>query len=112
MSNNPQIVSFDTLRSLAFGSIGATYAPVGVAFTHPVRLVSFDNATDGDLFVSDDGVNDKLFMPAGTFKLFDLNTNRNLIDQVWVLPVGTQIFVRYGTAPSSKAFYVACLWGL
>lgn len=111
MTNNVQVVQIDTLRSLAFGSISGTYAAVGGSFVHPVRLISLVNATDGAMFFSDDGINDKFFLPAGTFKLFDLTTNRFNSSQYWVLPAGTQIYVRQSTAPSTGAVYVECLWG-
>lgn len=105
------IVSIDTIRTVAEASIAATYSPVGTPLTVPARIVSFINATDGDMFFSDDGVNDKLFFPAGTFKIFDLNTNRKSNIPEWVFRVGTQFFVRYSTAPTKSAVYIEVLTG-
>lgn len=109
--SNEQTVSIDPLRSLAFGSISGSYAAVGTAFAHPVRLICITNNTDGDMFFSTDGSTNMLFVAAGSFKLFDLNTNRTNRDQYWVLPAGTQIYVKQSTAPSKNAVYVECLWG-
>lgn len=109
--SNVQVVSIDTIRSLGFASISGTYATVGTAFTEPVRLICFTNGTDGDIFLSDDGVNNKLFIPAGAFKLFDLATNRFNICQYWVMPVGTQWYVKQSTAPTRGAVYIEALWG-
>lgn len=109
--NNVQVVQIDNLRSLAFGSISGTYAAVGVPFLHPVRLICLTNTTDGDMLFSDDGVNDKLFIPAGGFKLFDLTTNRFNGAQYWVLPIHTQLYVKQSTAPTLGAVYIECLWG-
>ena len=106
-----QSVSIDPLRSLAFGSITNSYAKVGTALVEPVRLIAFDNPTDGDMLVSTDGSTDMLFLAAGTFKLFDLTTNKLSIDTQWVFNVGTQFYVKYSSAPSKSAFYIACLWG-
>ena len=109
--SNRQVVSFDAVRSLGEASIGATYTAVGTPFVNPVRLIVFTNNTDGDMFFSDDGTTDMLFIPKGGFKLFDLNTNRTHIDQYWVLPINTQWYVRYSTAPATGAVYIECLWG-
>jgi hypothetical protein len=109
--SNIQTVSIDTIRTVGEASIGATYAAVGSAFTHGVRLICFTNNTDGDMFFSDDGVNDKLFVAAGSFKLFDLNTNRTNQQQFWVFPPNTQFYVRYSSMPSKGSVYLECLWG-
>ena len=109
--SNEQVVSIDTIRTLAEASIGATYSAIGPVFAEPVRLICFTNNTDGDMFFSDDGVNDKLFVAAGSFKLFDLQTNHLAKTQYWVLPINTQLYVRYNTTPTKGAVYVECLWG-
>lgn len=104
-------VTIDTIRSLAFGSISGSYATVGTATTQPIRLITFVNATDGDMFFSDDGIHNKLFLPAGTFKLLDLTTNRFGLDPIWCFAVGTQFYVKQSSAPSRGAVYIECLWG-
>ncbi len=108
---NTQVVSFDPYRTLAEASITNTFTPVGTPFTNPVRLICITNNTDGDMIFSDDGVNNHLFIPKGAFKLFDLNTNRRGPDQYWVLPINTQFYVKYSTAPSTGAVYIEVLWG-
>jgi len=109
--SNLQVVSFDAIRSLGEASIGATYSAIGTALTHNCRLICFSNNTDGDMFISDDGVNDKLFIPAGGFKLFDLSTNKWQPAPVWVFQLGTQFYIRYNTVPSKGSVYIECLWG-
>lgn len=104
-----QVVIFDTIRSIAFGSISGSYAAVGAAFALPVRLIMFLNNTNGDVFLSTNGVDNMLFLPADSFQLFDMNTNRTNQDQYWVLPAGTQIYVKQSSAPTSGAVYVECL---
>jgi hypothetical protein len=111
MSQNSQIVSYDPLRSLAFGSISGTYAKVGGALLNPVRIICLTNTTDGDATVSIDGTNAVLVVPAGSFKLFDLCTNRLRVSQYWVVPAGTQFFVASSASLSKGAFYIECLWG-
>lgn len=109
--SNIQTVSFDALRSLASGSITTSYVAVGGPFVNPVRLICLTNNTDGDMFFSVDGSTNHLFIPKGAFKLFDLNTNRTNQGQWWVLPINTQFYVKYSTAPMSGAVYIECLWG-
>jgi hypothetical protein len=108
-----QIVQLDTLRSIAYGSTSVSYAAVGTAFTHAARLVCFTNNTDGDMFISNDGVNDKLFIAANSFKLFDLTTNKSggLGDGIFALPVGTIIYVRQSSTPTKGAVYVEVIYG-
>ncbi len=109
--SNVQVVSIDIIRSLGFASISGTYATVGGPLAHPVRLICFTNTTDGDMFFSDNGVDNKLFIPAGGFKLFDITTNRYAAASQWVFQVGTQFSVKQSTAPTKGAVYIECLWG-
>lgn len=106
-----QTVSLDPVRTLAFGGISGTYAVVGSALAHPVRLICFTNNTNGDVFFSVDGSTNQLFVAAGSFKLFDLCTNRTNVQQGWMFAKNTQFYVKQSTAPTSGAVYIECLWG-
>lgn len=109
--SSSQVVSIDRLRSLAFGSVSGTYAAVGTALANPTRIICFTNTSDADMTVSIDGTNAYLIVPAGSFKLFDLCTNRLHVSQYWMFAVGTQFFVATAGTPSKGAFYIECLWG-
>jgi hypothetical protein len=106
-----QVVRVDGLRSLAAGSISATYAAVGTVFTHQMRLVKLINNTNADCFVSFDGINDNDFVPANGFSLYDCNTNKNLPDSRWIFQPSTTVYVRSIGAPSTGAFYVVAIFG-
>jgi hypothetical protein len=102
-------VYFDTLRSLAFGGISATYAPVGDPLTIEARIVCFTNKTQGDMIFSTDDTNadGQILVPAGSFKLYDLTAN--LIpgkDDSFVIAKGTQFYVKQATAPVSGSVYL------
>lgn len=102
-------VYFDTLRSLAFGSISGTYAAVGTAFAYEARIICFTNKTQGDMIFSTDSSNTdgQILVPAGSFKLYDLTAN--LIpgkDDTFVVAKGTQFYVKQVTAPVSGAVYI------
>lgn len=106
-------VYFDTLRSLAFGSISANYAAVGGVLTVNPRIICFTNNTQGGMIISDDSSNStgKLFLPAGAFKLFDLTAN--MVpgkDDNWVIAEGTTFYVKQTAAPVSGAVYIEILY--
>lgn len=71
----------DTIRTLGFGAMSSNYAAIGTAATRPTRMVYVYNSTDVDVFISDNGVNDKFFIPTGSFLLLDLTTNRTRDDE-------------------------------
>lgn len=106
-------VYFDTLRSLGFASISGTYAAVGSALTVNPRIMCITNKTAGDMIFSVDSSNSSgnLFVPAGTFKLFDLTAN--LVpgkDDNFVIAEGTQFYVKQVTAPVSGAVYIEFIY--
>lgn len=102
------VAHFDTLRSLAFGSISGSYAALGSALTTNARVFKLTNGTDGDLFASLDGVNNQMFLPAGSFTLYDLSTNSPpiAVTDNLVLAIGTQFSVKQSTAPTSGSIYL------
>lgn len=100
---------FDTIRSLGVAGIGAAYAVIGAALANRAVILTFKNATNGDVFVSTDGVNDNLLLPANSFNIFDIRTNApNNTDLLF--PIGTQFYVKDGpTAPTTGTFYIEVL---
>jgi hypothetical protein len=102
---------FDTLRTLDYTGISGTYAAVGTPTTVLTRLICFSNATEGDVVFSNDATNDKLFVAEGNFKLLDIQSNANpQFDDRYVIPVGTQWYVKQLTAPLSGAVYIEILY--
>jgi hypothetical protein len=72
-------------------------------------VVAFKNTTNGLIFVSMDGVNDMIVVPAGSYCVYDLRTNApNATD--YLLSSGTPFMVKYsGSAPTSGSFYVEAI---
>jgi hypothetical protein len=106
-----QVAAVDVIRTLAFGSISGAYAAVGTPVAFATRLICFTNKTAGDMFFSDDGVNNKFFVPAGAFKLIDVFSNRAAPEDLLVFPVNTQWYVKQSTAPVSGAVYIEIIYG-
>ena len=101
----------DTIRTLGFAGISGSYATVGGVLTQPGRIFILTNNTQGDVYFTDDNTKDKLFVGAGSFKLIDIQSNINPIhDDKYVLPIGTQFYVKQITAPVSGAVYIEILY--
>ena len=100
---------FDTIRSVAFGSLTTSYAIVGSALSTPAVVIAFKNTTNALVFVSTDGSNDMIVVPSGSYCVFDVRTNApNATD--YLLPAGTPFLVKYsGSAPTSGSFYVEAI---
>lgn len=104
-------VSFEAIKTLGFAAIGAAYAAVGAATTHQVRLICITNNTEGDMYFTTDTSQDEMFVAAGSFKLFDLQTNKlHKTDSKFVLEVGTQFYVKQIEAPVSGSVYIECIY--
>ena len=106
------VATVDTLRLLAFGGISASYAVVGSPTSNATRLICFTNSTDGDMFFSDDGVNDKFFVAAGSFKLLDICSNRDDSNGFYLFPSNQQWWVKQSSGPSKGAVYIEVLYGM
>jgi hypothetical protein len=104
------IAQFETLRSIAFGSITSSFTPIGNPFLNTLRMFRIVNNSDGDVFISTDGINDQLFVPAGTFVLYDVAANSG-IDSNFRIQAGTQFYVAYSSAPSKNSVYVEAIYG-
>ncbi len=107
-------VYFDTLRSIAYGDTSSSYAAIGSALTVEPRIICITNDTDAGIIISDDNTNatGKLFLPAHSFKLFDLTAN--LVagkDDGFVIAKGTIIYVKQASAPTTGGVYLEYLYG-
>lgn len=102
------VARFDAYKTLAFVGISAVYATVGTPVDRNWRMFCITNNTDGDLAFSADGVVDSFFIPALSFRLYDLSTNAVPLSSSdnFVIGIGTQFYVRYIKAPSIGAVYV------
>ncbi len=107
-------VYFDTLRTLAFGSISGTYAAVGAASTVEARIICITNDTDKGMIFSIDNTNStgQLYLPASSFKLFDLTAN--LVpgkDDSFVIAKGTIWYVKQIAAPTVGGVFIEYIYG-
>jgi hypothetical protein len=106
------VLRVDAIRTKASGAITGSYTTLGGPTTHLWRMFRFTNTTDGDLLISFDGTTDNLIVPAGSFVLYDVCTNAapsNLNDNLLV-GIGTQIYVKYNTAPTTGSVWLEGLY--
>lgn len=100
---NKVLAKWDTLRSLAFGSISGTYAAVGSALTKPAHIVAVINNTDGLMTFSTNGVNDHFVVISNSGRIIDLSSDRTANGESLTLPINTRFYVK-GTATSGSVY--------
>jgi hypothetical protein len=84
-------LAFEPLRSVA---IAAGYSNLGTPLAHPIRMFKITNNSTADITVSyDGGVTDHEFLPANSFLLLDITSNK-VWDCQFCLATGTQVAVK------------------
>lgn len=97
------------IRTLAFGSIGASYAAIGNAMNFMVRILLIQNLTDADLMFSFTGNTDHIALPAGGFVLLDLTANQ-IPDSGFFVSEGTILYVKQIDVPTTGSVYVSAFY--
>jgi hypothetical protein len=106
MSLYKNAATFDTLRSASSAAIGANYAAVGSALPSPAVVLTFKNATNGDVYISTNGVDNMLYLPANSFNVFDVRTNSPTYNDL-MFKEGTVFYAKDGpTASTLGTFYI------
>jgi hypothetical protein len=104
-------VRFDAVRTLAAGAITGTYATIGAETSHLMRIIHVVNQTNANIFVSFDGFTDNIFVPAGSFVLYDFESDAKA-SYDFVLQLNTQMYVRsVTTIPTTGSVYIMCIYG-
>jgi len=102
-------VQFEAVKTLGFAAIGAAYAAVGAVTTHEIRIMRIINNTEGDMYFTTNTAQDEMFIPKGTFVLYDEQANNyEKTDPKYVYEIGTQFSVKQVTAPVSGSVYIEC----
>lgn len=111
MNPNASIVKFDILREIGFASISGTFAAVGAILAYPVRILKITNTTNEDVIISFDGVNDRDYIPAGTFVLYDFCSNASAQGGYFELHANQYIYAAdNGVAPTSGSVFATCVY--
>lgn len=103
--------SIEILRELPFGSVDTVYIAIGAVWQNPIRQLLVQNYTNVELRFSDDGINDKFVLSAGTQFILDISTNKTLQNDLYQ-GIGRRLYVKYVTAaPTSGHVYVTGFYG-
>lgn len=95
MSNSGGSIKNDAIREVAGGSITETYQPFGSVFLRDAFRLIITNFTNGDIYLSTDGVTDMMKMSTISARALDDKTNDMFRRQ------GTQWYIRYDMTPGS-----------
>lgn len=101
MSNTGNSIKDEQIRELAASSLTTSYQVLGSAFTRDTFRLWITNNTNGDVYLSLDGVTDHKKMPATSGRAYDDKTNDMYRKK------GTQWWVRFASpAPGVPAGWV------
>lgn len=102
---------WENLRSIAYSDVGSSYTAVGDPFLYPSRLFKIYNSTNQDLYISNDGINDKDIVPATSSFIYDFASDKSNQGGTLDLPANTTIYVLYpSSAPTSGNVYVSTIY--
>ena len=103
-------VSWETIRSLAFGSIAAGYMGVGTALTYPARLLIIQNFTDEQVMFSFDGADDHFTLVSGAQTVLDITSNKTNQENFF-MSKGDRLYVRRVGVPTIGSVYFSVVYG-
>jgi hypothetical protein len=95
MANSGQSIKDEAVRELAGGSITGSYQLLGSVFTRDAFRIIITNFTNGDVYLSTDGVTDMKKMSTISARVLDEKTNDMF------RKAGTQWYVRYDMVPGA-----------
>lgn len=93
MSNTGNSIKNEAIREIAGGSITGVYQKLGSVFLRDIFRSTITNASNGDIYISTDGLTDMMKMSAISARIRDDKTNDMFLKK------GTQIWVRYDMVP-------------
>ena len=99
----------EPLFTLAFGSIGASYALIGTT-TQPSQILFFQNSSDITLTFSFDGVNDHFQLPTLTTLTLNAGAAKGTYNTLSV-PQGTSVYVKGAGSSSGSANFTSWYMG-
>lgn len=104
------VLGIDNCRTIAFGAIGALYVPIGNMIENSGRMIFLQNWTDGDLWFSNNGIDDKFPLRAGDKIVLDITTNQSFGRGLF-LPYGSYLYVKQKTVPTSGEVHFTLFCG-
>lgn len=97
MANTGNSVKDDVIRELDAGSITSSFQPFGSPYLRDSFKMVVTNNTNGDIYLSTDGVNAIKKLPIQTGRIVDDKTND------MYRKAGTQWYIKYAVTPGSPS---------
>lgn len=97
MSNTGGRIKNEAIREIAAGTITGVYQLLGSAFTRDAFRLWITNNTNGDIYLSTDGVTNMIKMPGISGRACDEKTNDMFRAR------GTQWYIKYDVVPGAPA---------
>lgn len=97
MSNSGTSIKNEAIREIAGGSITNSYQLFGGVFTRDAFRLIITNFTNGDIYLSTDGVTDMMKFSTISGRALDDKTNDMYRKK------GTQFYIRYDMTPGSPS---------
>lgn len=101
MSNTGNSIKDEAIREIAAGSITGAYQVLGSVLTRDAFRLWMTNNTNGDIYLSTDGVTDMKKLPATSGRANDDKSN----DMRRI--AGTQWYIRFDSVPAVPAGWAA-----
>lgn len=101
MSNSGNSIKNEAIREIAGGSISESYQILGGVFTRDAFRILITNFTNGDIYLSTDGVTDMMKMSTISARALDDKTNDMFRKK------GTQFYARYDQTPGVPMGWLA-----
>lgn len=95
MSNTGNSIKDEAIREIAAASITTSYQLLGSVFTRDAFRIWLTNNTNGDIYLSLDGVTNHKKMPATSGRAYDDKTNDMFRKK------GSQWWIKYESAPGA-----------
>ena len=95
MSNSGNSIKDEAIREIAAGSITGSFQPLGGVFTRDAFRIWMTNNTNGDIYLSTDGVTNMKKLPATSGRANDDKTNDMF------RKTGTQWYIKFDSVPGA-----------
>jgi hypothetical protein len=94
MSNSGNSIKDEAIREIAGAALTVNYQVLGSVFTRDAFLCLMTNMTNGEIYLSTDGVTDMMKLPVSISRIYDNKTNDMFRKK------GTQWYIRFSVAPA------------
>lgn len=97
MSNSGTSIKNEAIREIAGSAITTVYQVLGGVFLRDIFRSTLTNFTNGDVYLSTDGISDMIKMPTISGRIRDDKTNDMFLKK------GTQIYIRFDNLPATPS---------